>query len=233
MLNKFMPEIEFEKDIGGMVDFPWKEEDFDFGKEPVKKIKKELSPVERLEESYKNSKSGAEKRKPFYFNTRNYENLPASSSDSYRATINTSKGFKTLKNLTEEGLNDFLEEVGGKSSRTVSGPGLIQRPIVKGYNVGIGIQNGEYISKEEEVGYIIEVYDPNQSIELLKIGDDGAVYENKGNRKPQIKKEMFYNGRRYLNAYAIRGKAKDLENCLFSANIKAVHKVKSKPKFLN
>ncbi|MBI2043205.1 hypothetical protein HYT25_02340 [Candidatus Pacearchaeota archaeon] len=227
-----MQEIEFEENIGKMVDFPWKEEDFDFAKEPIKKTKRELSPVERLEESYKNS--WIEKRKSFYFNTKAYENLPASLSYSYRATIKTSKGFKTLTNLTEEGLTGFLEEVGEKSSSTVSGPGLIQRPIIKGYNIGIGMQNGKMVSSEEECGYIIEVYDPSQPIEILRIGEDGFIYENKGKRKPQIKKEMFYNRRRYSNAYAFRGKAKDLENCFFSANIKAVHMVKSnKPKFLN
>ena len=77
-------------------------------------------------------------------------------------------------------------------------------------------------------GIIIEVYNASQPIEIYKVDENGKRHGTILNSE-KIRRECQYEGKKFLNAYTLQCKASDLENYVFSANIKAIHKIERKP----
>lgn len=210
--------------------------------------KESLSRFTKLQRAYIQMReiiSTRGRKKEILLNTSGYERLPISPmTQNYEAVFRTSlanqplehrrmahPNFKLLS-LEEEKLNTFLWELGEKSAQTVGG--LETKTIKNGFNVGINFKDtGSYVSKDAaDFYFIIQVYNPSQSLEILREEADGKI--SKAVLTPnKLKKDFRHNGRNYQNVYAVKGKRGDLAKYQFCANVKSVCRVEKPVVYLS
>ncbi len=192
----------------------------EFGDDLTSEIERPLSLIEKLEAAYKELPGDAQEKK-LYFDSQKYSNLSQQQGYNFRATFKTIEGWKTKSNLTQKLLNGLFEELGEKSAENRTK--LKPKGTQNGFPVGVAFEVGENIVSERDVGFIIEVYNPRQSLNLMRIDEKGKMYFNDG-KKPKLRKEIRYDGNSYLNAYTLRGKMSDLKRfqTLFGSNMKSM-----------
>ena len=133
------------KRVPNVIPFPT-DPNFKGGKFLEEKISAE-SKTDLLFEAYiSERKRTSNRQKPIYFNTKKYSNFPESPSNSFNVVFEKTTGFETLKNLPEKTLDEFLLELGDKTSRSVGG--LVYKTTKIGFNVGIAFKNkNNYFSR--------------------------------------------------------------------------------------
>ena len=195
---------------------------------------KETNPDSRgrLTYSYITSmelKANREKIKSF--NDSRYKSSPESL-DNYRVLYETSSGGFQTRELPESRLNEMIDEFGKKHTfPSESGTGT----KMKNYHLGLLLPMGENFSPDEEVGFVIELHNPNKIFEMRRIMKDGKIHyldnrELGGRGIPKIRR-FSYKANVYINAIALRGKAEDFSKTLFSlCNVKSVHMIVTKKK---
>lgn len=186
------------------------------------------------------------RQKPFYVSPGERSKFPSSSDGQFTAMIETTRGFKRFEDISERTLDKFLGYLGERTSKSVGG--LVHKTIKTGFNVGIafsgknsrssgkgGVKSrggdfsgGEKNAEEERCGIVIEVYNASQPVEIYKIDENGKRHKAILNAD-KIKRNCSYNGKNFLNAYALRCKAGDLGNYVFLGNVKTIHKLERKP----
>ena len=192
----------------------------EFGDDLTSEIERPLSLIEKLEAAYKGFMGDAQEKK-LYFDSQKYSNLSQQQGYNFRATFKTIEGWKTKSNLTQKLLNGLFEELGEKSAENRTK--LKPKGTQNGFPVGVAFEVGENIVSERDVGFIIEVYNPRQSLNLMRIDEKGKMYFNDG-KKPKLRKEIRYDGNSYFNSYTLRGKMSDLKRfkTLFGSNMKSM-----------
>src|SRR3989344_1696451 len=192
----------------------------EFGDDLTSEIERPLSLIEKLEAAYKGFMGDAQEKK-LYFDSQKYSDLSQQPGYNFRATFKTIEGWKTKSNLTQKLLNGLFEELGEKSAENRTK--LKPKGTQNGFPVGVAFEVGENIVSERDVGFIIEVYNPRQSLDLMRIDEKVKMYFNNG-KKLKLRKEIRYDGNSYFNAYTLRGKMSDLKRfkTLFGSNMKSM-----------
>jgi len=184
------------------------------------------APIKRITKLQASYVKDSEKRKAYgksiYLNVKEFESLTLKrNSPTYGATVKTTKGYRFLNDLSEDNLNSLLNKITEKTSSTDS-IGMIRS---KGIPVGVNFQRNQYFPQGEQWGYIIEVHDRNQPLEVRRLNENGKIVSCQLG-KDKLRAEIEYNGRIFENAYAVRGDESNLEKYLVSSNIKAIHFVR-------
>ena len=197
---------------------------------------KETNPDSRgrLAYSYVASRElKANREKIKSFNDSKYKSSPESL-DNYRVVYETSSGGFQTRELPESRLNEMIGELGEKHTfPSESGIGTKMKP----YNLGIIPPLGENCSPDEEVGFVIELHNPNKIFEMRRLMEDGKIHyldnrEFGGRGIPKLRR-FSYQSRAYTNAIALRGKSNDFSKTLFSlSNVKSIHRIVPKKKIV-
>lgn len=201
---------------------------FGFDEPALEKTRIKTNPRrlnEIVENAYRQITDSSKEGKKLYFGPNDLKKYQKSPDEDYTFSVNFNSvyGENTERDFSQKSVNTLLKDI--KERAKVNN-------LKSEVQMGITIDVSQKVSDDEDVGFIFEVYNPQDKFELMRVDENGKKYVHKGKRELKMRREVRYGGQDYHNAYVFRGKASDFKKfkVLFGSKIKGAYMIKPKAK---